>query len=225
MPHPPTPSRSHGRRRRALRRRRCPGSQRRRAFEAGTSDPTAGAYSPFVLQAWPAPTAPSSCAAIDATLPKGLIAKLAGIPYCSDAALAAAAAPQRPRRAGRPPSCPAASRGRHRHASAPAPARPLLRRRQRLPRRPLQRRPAQPRGHHPGGRRPLRPRHRGQVRNALYVDPETAQVHVVSDRSRTILDGIPLDLRSICVNLDRADFTLNPTNCAAGAITRHRRRS
>ena len=55
-------------------------------------------------------------------------------------------------------------------------------------------------------------------RNALFIDPETAQGHVVSDPLPTILDGVPLRLRSIDVNLDRPDFTLNPTNCTPMAV-------
>ena len=57
------------------------------------------------------------------------------------------------------------------------------------------------------------------VRAALYVDPETAQVTVVSDPIPTILQGIPLDVRSIAVKVDRPDFTLNPTSCEPMAIT------
>jgi hypothetical protein len=56
------------------------------------------------------------------------------------------------------------------------------------------------------------------VRNALYVDPETAQGKVVSDPFPKMLDGVPLKLRSIAVRLDRPSFTLNPTNCSAMAV-------
>ncbi len=52
------------------------------------------------------------------------------------------------------------------------------------------------------------------VRAALHVDPVTAQIHVVSDPLPQILEGIPLDLRQIRVNIDRPDFTVNPTSCA-----------
>ena len=51
------------------------------------------------------------------------------------------------------------------------------------------------------------------VRAALHVNPETAQVTAVSDPLPSILDGIPLRLRSILVNLNRPGFALNPTNC------------
>src|SRR5262249_7929364 len=51
------------------------------------------------------------------------------------------------------------------------------------------------------------------VRSALYIDPTTAQVTVKSDPIPTILAGIPLDVRSIVVNVSRSHFTLNPTSC------------
>ena len=49
--------------------------------------------------------------------------------------------------------------------------------------------------------------------SALDVDPETAQVTAVSDPLPQILEGIPLRLRSIQIDLDRQNFTLNPTSC------------
>ena len=57
------------------------------------------------------------------------------------------------------------------------------------------------------------------VRAALYVDPASARIHAVSDPFPTILQGIPLDLRSVAVKLDRPSFTLNPTSCDPMAIT------
>jgi hypothetical protein len=57
------------------------------------------------------------------------------------------------------------------------------------------------------------------VRAALFVDQETAQVTAVSDPLPKILDGIPLRLRSIQVDLDRDGFTLNPTSCEPFQVT------
>jgi hypothetical protein len=57
------------------------------------------------------------------------------------------------------------------------------------------------------------------VRAALNLDPNSAQIHAVSDPLPTILHGIPLDLRSVAVSLDRPSFTLNPTSCDPMAIT------
>jgi hypothetical protein len=52
------------------------------------------------------------------------------------------------------------------------------------------------------------------VRVALHVDPQTAQVGAVSDTVPSIIGGIPIRMRSIQVNIDRPDFTINPTNCS-----------
>jgi hypothetical protein len=57
------------------------------------------------------------------------------------------------------------------------------------------------------------------VRTALYVDPETARIHAVSDAIPHILEGIPLDVRSIALRMDRPQFTLNPTSCDPMELT------
>jgi len=51
------------------------------------------------------------------------------------------------------------------------------------------------------------------VRAALNVDPETAEVHAVSDAIPNVFGGVKLDIRAITISLDRARFTLNPTTC------------
>jgi hypothetical protein len=56
------------------------------------------------------------------------------------------------------------------------------------------------------------------VRVALFVDPETAQVHAVSDPIPHVFGGALLDIRSVNVKLDQPKFTLNPTNCSAMAV-------
>jgi hypothetical protein len=50
------------------------------------------------------------------------------------------------------------------------------------------------------------------VPTALHIDPETARVTAKSDPIPHVLAGIPLDLRSVAVKLDRSRFTLNPTS-------------
>ena len=42
---------------------------------------------------------------------------------------------------------------------------------------------------------------------------------VKSDPFPTILDGIPLDIRSIGVDMSRSQFTLNPTSCNVMSVT------
>jgi hypothetical protein len=51
------------------------------------------------------------------------------------------------------------------------------------------------------------------VRVALHVDPKTAQVSAFSDPMPQIIGGIPIRMRSIQVNIDKPNFTINPTNC------------
>ena len=57
------------------------------------------------------------------------------------------------------------------------------------------------------------------VRVALNVDPETAQIHAVSDLIPDVFGGVKLDIRSIDLDIDRSQFMLNPTSCAAQATT------
>lgn len=51
------------------------------------------------------------------------------------------------------------------------------------------------------------------VRARVNVDPHTARITVTSDPMPTILRGIPTDLRTVNVAIDRDQFTINPTNC------------
>ena len=61
------------------------------------------------------------------------------------------------------------------------------------------------------------------VRASIRVNPATAQVTVLSDPFPTILQGIPLDIRTVNVTVNRPGFMFNPTNCqalsVAGTIT------
>lgn len=53
-----------------------------------------------------------------------------------------------------------------------------------------------------------------KVRAGIYVDPHTARITVISDPLPTIEQGIPLQVRTINVSVDRPGFIFNPTNCA-----------
>jgi hypothetical protein len=57
------------------------------------------------------------------------------------------------------------------------------------------------------------------VRAAIHVDPHTAQVTVTSDPLPTILQGIPLAIRTVNVTIDRQGFLFNPTNCEPLGVT------
>jgi hypothetical protein len=56
------------------------------------------------------------------------------------------------------------------------------------------------------------------MRAKVEVDPHTAALTVTSDPLPIIEQGIPLDIRTIGMNVDRADFMFNPTNCASRTV-------
>ncbi len=191
----------------------CPASAAARPFAptmtAGTESSAAGHSSPFVLHI-DRPDGDQELSSLEATLPKGLAAKFAGVPYCPEAALATAAT-----RTGTAeqanPSCPASRIGSVTVGAGPGTNPYLAHGNAYL---------AGPYKGAPMSVAVITPAVAGPfdlgtvvVRNALYINPETAQGHVVSDPFPKILDGVPLRLRSIDVNLDRPNFTLNPTDC------------
>lgn len=51
------------------------------------------------------------------------------------------------------------------------------------------------------------------VRASIRVNPETSQITVLSDPLPRILEGIPLQIRTVQVTVDRPGFMFNPTNC------------
>jgi hypothetical protein len=181
--------------------------------EDGSVNSNAGSYSPFYLHLTRNDTE-EEITSYSAVLPKGLTGKIAGVPFCSDAALEAAA-----RETGvgelEHPHCPAASEIGHTVAGyglggvlTYAPGKLYLT------------------GPYHGA--PLSitavdsalvgPFDLGVilVRSAIKVDPFTAQVSIdsqASDPIPHIIGGIPLHLRDIRVYISRHEFTLNPTNC------------
>jgi hypothetical protein len=184
------------------------------SLSAGTTNRKAGTYSPFVLNLARADGS-QQISQISSTLPEGLLAKLAGIPYCPEAGIAQAAS-----RSGEfqgavelaQPSCPASSEVGTVTVGAGAGPQP----------------------YYVTGKAYLGGPYKGAplsleiitpaiagpfdlgvvaVRTALNVDPLTAQVTAVSDPIPTILHGLPLDVRSIAVDLSRRNFILNPTSC------------
>jgi hypothetical protein len=206
----------------------CPTSQdqapNKPTFTAGTVSPQAGAYSPFVLKLT-RQDASQRFVAIDTTLPEGLVGKLAGVSYCPAAGISQALSRNKPNEGAlerQSPSCPASSEVGIVDVAAGSGITPL----------------------HALGHAYLAGPYKGAplsmvvitpavagpfdlgvvtTRVALEVDPETARIHAVSDPLPQILDGIPLDLRSVSLELGRPNFTLNPTSCdpmaVGGAVT------
>lgn len=178
-------------------------------FSAGSADPSAGIYTPFVLKLT-RPDGSLPLGGIDTTLPEGLLAKIAGVPQCSDTALAAAAANSGTAES-RSPSCPAASRIGGLAASAGAgPAPYNLTGIAYL---------AGPYRGAPLSLALITPALAGPfdlgtvvLRVALHVDPQTTRVRATSDPFPASLRGVPLDLRSVALSLDPG-FAKNPTSC------------
>jgi len=56
------------------------------------------------------------------------------------------------------------------------------------------------------------------VRATVNVDPHTTALTVTTDPLPQILDGIPLQIRTVDVDVDRNHFISNPTNCAPMSI-------
>jgi len=56
------------------------------------------------------------------------------------------------------------------------------------------------------------------VRAAINVDPNTAALTITSDPLPTIIDGIPIQVKTVNVLIDRPNFVFNPTNCGPMSI-------
>jgi hypothetical protein len=171
-------------------------------FSAKPKSNQAKAFTPFSTHI-SRPPGQQELKGIDVILPEGATAKLKGIPYCPPAALAAAA-----NRSGAEeksqPSCSAESRIGAAVVEAgtggPYEGAPL-------------------------SAAVITPALAGPfdlgnvvVRIPLFLDPETAQVRAKTDAIPDVFGGTKLDIRSIFLNLNRPDFTLNGTNCRKGAV-------
>lgn len=184
-------------------------------FSAGSESPIAGAFTPFVMHLSRSDGS-QQFSSVSLNMPPGLAARLVGVPYCPDSALAAAAG-KTGAQERESPSCPAASRVGSVVVGAGAGPKPYFV--------PGQAYLAGPYKGAPLSLAIITPAVAGPfdlgtvvVRSALEVDPFTARVTVKSDPIPTQLQNIPLDVRSIAVKIDRSAFTLNPTNCESMAI-------
>jgi hypothetical protein len=184
-------------------------------FQAGSADKTASAYSPFLMRLTRA-DGEQALTRFDAVLPAGVAGKLAGIPQCPDAAIAAAKAKTgiAEREA---PSCPAASQvGRVLGGAGVGPELTYVPGKAYL---------AGPFGGAPLSIAVITPVVAGPfdagtvvIREALDVDPLSAQVQAdgaKSDPIPRILQGIPLKVRDVRVYIDRPGFTFNASGCEA----------
>ncbi|HEX6456340.1 MAG TPA: hypothetical protein VF009_07455 [Solirubrobacterales bacterium] len=190
------------------------------SFSAGTVSPIAGAFSPLVLDLR-REDGTQRLSVIETTLPEGLLGKLAGVPYCPQSAIDAAAA-KSGREEQASPSCPSASEiGSVVVGAGAGPAPYYVSGKAYL---------AGPYDGAPLSLVVITPAVAGPfdlgtvvTRVALHVDPATAQITAKSDPLPSVLkaggDGFPLDIRSIAMKVDRPSFTLNPTSCDPMSVT------
>jgi hypothetical protein len=180
---------------------------------AGSLNSQAGAFSPFYLRLRRNATE-QEIVSYSAQFPPGLLGKIAGVPYCPEAAIEAASRNSGVAERDRP-SCPAASLiGRTNSGYGVG---SVL-------------------AYAPGNLYLAGP-YRGSafsvvaidsalvgpfdlgtaiVRSAVRIDPDTAQASIDAtgtDPIPHIIDGIPIHLRDIRAYIDRPGFTVNPTSC------------
>jgi hypothetical protein len=179
-------------------------------FAASPQGFAAGEYSPFNLDLF-RDDGNQEVKRIDVNLPPGMVAKLKGVEYCPQAGIDAAKGSSGKGELANP-SCPSSSfvgTAKLAAGSGPAPF-------------------------HTEGRAYLAGPYKGAplsmvfitpavagpydlgnvvVRAALNIDPETAEVHAISDTIPNVFGGVKLDIREIRVSIDRSKFTLNPTTC------------
>lgn len=185
---------------------------------AGSINSNVGSYTPFYLH-MSRGDSEQEITSYSAVLPKGITGRLAGIPFCSDAAIAAARSDSGFAETANP-SCPQASQvGRTFSgygvgaALTYAPGRIYL---------------AGPYHGQPLSLVTINAATIGPfdlgtivIRSAFSVEPTTAQLAIdsrASDPIPHIIDGIPLHLREIRVIMDRREFTRNPSSCEPSEV-------
>jgi hypothetical protein len=186
------------------------------SYKAASDNTQAGAYSPFRVNIG-RPDGQQELKAVNVTLPKGLTGKLAGIPYCSDARIAGAAQSSGAAEMAFS-KCPDESQIGTTSTAVGSGSAPYKLAGKAFLAGPYKGAPLSMAVITPGVAGPYDV---GTVvvRVALNVNPETAQITAVSDVIPNVYGGVKLDIRSIDVNVDRSKFMLNPTNCAAQAVS------
>jgi hypothetical protein len=184
------------------------------SFTAGTTSIQAGGFSPLTA-VFSRSDADQKVNHVQLTAPPGLLGTLANVPLCPE--------PQASQG-----TCPASSEIGHTVVGVGSGAAPLY-----LPVAGQPQNPVYVTGPYRGAPFGLTfvvpavagPYNLGTVvvRAAINIDPKTAQLTVTSDPLPTILDGIPVQVKSVDVVIDRPNFVFNPTNCSpmriSGSVT------
>jgi hypothetical protein len=172
-------------------------------FSAGSAPAVGGAFSPFAVS-FTKPDGHQPLGGIEIELPTGLLAKVKDVPLCPEADAAAG-------------TCPVESRvGTVKAGSGPGSGALFLDGTASLT------------GSYKGAPYGLSiavpavagPYDLGMVvvRQRVEVDPVDASLKVISDPLPTILEGVPLRLQRIDVNMNRPGFMVTPTSCVPKEI-------
>jgi hypothetical protein len=178
------------------------------AFLSGTANNDAGAFSPFTMTL-SRKDGEQTLGTVAMTMPPGLLGMLSKVALCDEAQANAGA-------------CPAASQIGHVTVQAGVGNEPIT-----LPEAGKQEDPVYLTGPYEGApfglaivvhpeAGPFNLEENGRpviVRAKIEINPSTAQVSIASNPMPTRLRGIPLDVRTVNVTIDREGFMFNPTNC------------
>ncbi len=173
------------------------------SFQAGTTNPTGGAFSPFAVRI-SRPDRQGYMSGLTIEMPPGLIGKLKDVPQCPDAQAADG-------------TCGIQSRVGTATVGAGPGTNPFYIDGSVSLTGPYK---GAPFGLSTAVRVIAGPFDLGMVvvRQAIFVDPVDAHITVVSDPLPTIVKGVPVRLRSIAVDVNRPGFTINPTSCGPKQI-------
>jgi hypothetical protein len=197
----------------------CAESPAQRPFnlglDAGSENTNAGAFTPFTIGVT-RPDGAQELSSLEITTPPGFTASLKGVPYCTEAEIAAAQASSGAAEAANP-ACPAASQVGTTSVGAGSGPNPFYT--------PGKVYLAGPYKGAPLSVVAITPALAGPfdlgvvvVRSALHVDPTNAQITAVTDPLPEYLKGVALRIRDVRIDLDRSDWALNPTSCDASSV-------
>lgn len=186
------------------------------AFAAGTSNPQGGAFTELTVDI-ARDDGQQELKGVDIFLPPGHTAKLAGVTYCPESAIALAAGKSGAAETASS-SCPDSSFVGTAAVKSGSGSQPLAMNGKAFLAGPYKGAPLSLAIVTPATAGPF---DLGTVveRVAMYVDRRTAQIHAVSDPIPHVFGGAQLDLRSAVVRTTRKQFSINPTNCSPLATT------
>jgi hypothetical protein len=186
------------------------------AFATRTTNPKAGAFTMLEVEVGRS-DGQQELKGVDVTLPPGHTGKLAGLKYCPESAIAAAAGRTGTAEAAAS-SCSASSFVGTAAVKVGSGSEPLSMTGKAFLAGPYKGAPLSLAVVTPATAGPF---DLGTVvvRVALFVDRTTAQIRALSDPIPHVFGGALLDVRSVIVKTDRPRFSINPTNCAQLAAT------